>query len=107
MFKLFVALQLYGAFLNEDLLAGTVIFKHQNCWHLQYMGISESGKKVFASDLLYHQIIEEAKAKGTTYLSFGVSQENEGKYTNQSLLEWKESWGAKSIAHEFYEISLR
>jgi hypothetical protein len=38
------------------------------------------------------------------YFDFGISNENEGKNINLGLLNWKQSFGASPIVHDFYEI---
>ena len=42
--------------------------------------------------------------KNKKFFDFGISNENEGKIINKGLLKWKESFGARAIVHDFYEV---
>ncbi len=45
--------------------------------------------------------------KNKRYFSFGISNENQGQQINQGLLKWKESFGARTIVHDFYKVSTK
>ena len=42
--------------------------------------------------------------KDKKYFDFGTSNEMQGRKINQGLLFWKESFGARSVVQNFYEI---
>lgn len=87
-------------------LAGSVVFKYGHVWHTQYLASSEEGRKCGALDLVISELIDEAKAGGVKYLSFGASTVSEGRHLNEGLLWQKESFGARAIVHDFYEGDL-
>ena len=41
------------------------------------------------------------------YFDFGISNENNGENINEGLSYWKESFGARTIIHNFYEIETK
>ena len=38
------------------------------------------------------------------FFDFGISNEAQGRKLNQGLSYWKESFGASTIVHDFYEV---
>ena len=40
------------------------------------------------------------------YFDFGISTENSGRYLNVGLIDNKESYGARAIAYDWYELDL-
>ena len=86
---------------GDELLAGTLVFNYGHIWHTQYLASSDAGRALGALDLVIYSLIDEAKSNGVNYLSFGVSTEEAGRVLNQGLLWQKESYGARSITHDF------
>lgn len=91
---------------EQKIIAGAVLFKFQNVVHTQYLSVSEIGKELGALDLLIEQVIQESVSLGYKYFNFGISTENNGKNLNSGLIEQKESFGARAITLDFYEINL-
>ena len=94
------------AIIDEELLAGAVIFHYGRVWHTQYLASSPAGRELGALDLVIATVIDEAQAMGATYLSFGTSTEKAGTTLNEGLLFQKESFGARSIVHDFMSGAL-
>ncbi|WP_411960593.1 GNAT family N-acetyltransferase [Pseudomonas mandelii] len=88
------------------LLAATLLFKFGTVVHTQYLATNSEGKEVGALDYLIETCIQESVDGGFKYFSFGVSTEDGGKYINSGLLAQKESFGARGMAIDFYEIKL-
>ena len=86
------------------LLAATLLFKFDGVTHTQYMATNDQGKEVGALDYLIESCIEESKVLGDEYFSFGVSTEEQGLYLNSGLISQKESFGARGMVVDFYEI---
>lgn len=91
---------------NGILLAAALLFKFPNTVHTQYLATSEEGKAVGALDLLIETCILDAKHSGYPYFSFGISTEEQGKVLNKGLVAQKESFGARGLVLDFYEINL-
>ena len=92
---------------NNEFLAGVLLFKFDNVVHTQYIATSEHGKEVGALDFLIETCIEDSYNEQYIYFSFGISTEAEGKVLNNGLLAQKESFGARGIVLDFYEINLK
>ena len=97
--KLFVAKK------DNRMLAGTVIFENEIIAHTQYLANSDEGRKFGALDFVIDKLINEVY-KDKKYFDFGISNENDGKYLNKGLIEWKEGFGARAVAHDFYELRI-
>ena len=95
-------LLLRAAWEGDELLAGTLIFNYDHIWHTQYLASSPKGRECGALDLLIENVIEEARGKGATHLSFGSSTVVAGKSLNDGLLWQKESYGARAISHDHF-----
>ena len=91
---------------GDQLMAGTLIFNYGHVWHTQYLASSESGRALGALDLVISTVVSEARDKGVTHLSFGTSTESAGTVLNEGLLWQKESYGARSIVHDFMQGAL-
>jgi hypothetical protein len=91
---------------EANIIAATVLFKFKNVVHTQYIAVSDTGKELGALDLLLETAIQEAQNNGFEYFSFGISTENNGKYLNKGLISQKESFGARGVVLDCYELSL-
>ena len=54
---------------------------------------------------MFKELIE-ADFLSQKYFDFGIANEQEGKALNMGLTEWKESFGATTSCHFFYELTL-
>ncbi|MBZ7945628.1 GNAT family N-acetyltransferase [Campylobacter sp. RM10532] len=97
--KLFVAKK------DETIVAGTLLFVYENLVHTQYLANSDYGREYGALDLLLNFLIEKY-SKDKKYFDFGISNENNGLYLNKGLIFQKESFGARTMVHNFWEIKL-
>lgn len=91
---------------NGTLLAGTLLFNFENVVHTQYLATSTEGKEVGALDYLIESCIQNSVDKKYKYFSFGISTERQGRHINAGLMAQKESFGARGMAIDFYEIKL-
>lgn len=87
-----------------ELLAGTVLYDFGRVVHTQYLAASEEGRRANALSLLLADLIERYGERH--YFSFGISTEQEGHLLNGGLVAQKEYFGARGIAHDFYEWEL-
>jgi len=97
----------YSVFHEKKIVAGATIFETATVAHVQYISANKDDRQQFGSlDFLFNYLINE-KYSHKKYFDFGISTENQGQQINEGLLSWKESFGARSIVHEFYEISTK
>jgi hypothetical protein len=96
-------IKLFCCYRNDEMVAGTVIFETELVAHSQYISGNELKNELGSIDFLHDYLIKEVY-KGKHYFDFGTSHEENGKKINSGLLYWKESFGAKTVCHDFYEI---
>ncbi len=98
-------IKLYEARLDEELLAGVVIYDYGKVVHTQYMGNAEKGRSLGALDFINATLIN-SDFKDRAYYSFGTSTEQEGRVLNEGLVQLKEMLGGRAIANDFYKITV-
>lgn len=92
--------------LNNEVVAGVVLFITASAYHAQYIASTDTGYKVSALDMVFDQIIQTAIQEKKRWFDFGISNENEGKCLNDGLYRFKSEFGGGGVAHEFYELNL-
>ena len=92
----------FNVFKNDQIVAGTTIFETATVAHAQYISANEMGRQTGGLDFLFNNLLQHYSNK--KYFDFGISNEAQGMKVNQGLLNWKESFGGRTIAHDFYEI---
>lgn len=90
---------------NDEIVAGTTLFITPTTIHAQYISGSDIGKKGGFLDALFAELIENYKSD-IRYFDFGIANEQEGRFLNVGLTDWKESFGSNTVAHIFYELQL-
>jgi acetyltransferase-like isoleucine patch superfamily enzyme len=93
----------FSAYCGDEIVAGTTIYETPTVVHAQYGGVTEKGRQIGAEACLFSTLIEQYKGK--RFFDFGISNEKEGRVLNHGLLDWKEGFGARCYAHDFYEIA--
>lgn len=93
--------------IENELLAGAIIFDFDQVVHTQYLASSEKGRDVSALDFLIDGCIQDAAAAKKRWFDFGISNEKSGSVLNNGLYSYKNSFGAGGYVHEFYQIDLR
>jgi hypothetical protein len=97
----------FNVYFENKIVGGVTVFVTKNVIHPQYI----SGNKAFNTlygglDYLYNHLITNV-FKDEKYFDFGISNENSGRNLNESLHYWKESFGARTIVQNFYEIETK
>ena len=93
----------FNVYENGIIVAGTTIFESSNVAHCQYISGKEDKNELGGIDLLFSRLISET-FKNKRFFDFGISNENQGRKLNEGLSYWKESFGASTIVHDFYEV---
>jgi len=93
----------FNVYHNDKIVAGTTVFESENVAHCQYISKYENEENLGSLDFLYHFLITDAFAT-KRFFDFGISNESQGKKLNDGLSYWKESFGASTIIHDFYEV---
>lgn len=100
--KLPKAIRFYGAYNDNELKAGVLMFLTKQVAHFQYSSGSEDRSDDGALDFLFDFIIK--KYSDREYVSFGSSSQNRGLQINAGLAYWKESFGARMHTQDHYKI---
>lgn len=93
----------FNVYFNNEIVAGTTIFESENVAHCQYISKFEKQENLGSLDFLYNHLIKNIFAQ-KRFFDFGISNENQGKILNNGLSYWKESFGANTVVHDFYEV---
>ena len=99
-------IKLWGATINDRLVAGTVIFDTEMVAHAQYIAANDEGRQTKALAALFSTVIAQAQADGRRYFDFGVSTERGGAYLNEGLMAQKCRLGARAVIYPVYELKL-
>ena len=94
----------YEARLQGRLVAGVTLFQDGPRAVAQYTATTAEGRAVRALSLLMYQLITQ-ELRGLRWLGLGTS--NAGGRLNESLLRWKEGWGARVQPYRHYELDTR
>lgn len=90
---------------DGEVLGGAVIYLDRGVIHLQYAACTPKGKSMYATDVLYRDLIFN-RLRGNRYFDFGISNENQGLYLNDGMVHHKEEFGGRSIVYDIYELPL-
>lgn len=93
----------FNVYENGIIVAGTTIFETSTVAHSQYISGKEDKNELGGIDYLFYLLISET-FKNKRFFDFGISNENQGRNLNNGLSYWKESFGASTIVHDFYEV---
>lgn len=99
------SISLFTAILDDEIVAGTIVYESSQVAHAQYIAMNARGRDVSAMDLVLHELIVDVYA-GKTWFDFGISTENGGRDLNSGLAANKESYGARTTVYDFYELTV-
>jgi hypothetical protein len=98
-------IRLFGAYHFEEMVGGVIVYSTDTVAHLQYMAATQAGRDVCALDAVI-STLQNDYYSDKRYFDFGISTERNGQYLNEDLAAYKESWGARSISYDTYEIQI-
>ena len=90
--------------LNEEMIAGTLLFEYDNVVHTQYLAANDEARRIGALDLVISEVIERYRSS-KAWLDFGISTENDGMILNEGLISQKEGFGGRTIIYKTWEIN--
>jgi hypothetical protein len=98
-------IRLWAVYKAGDMIGGSVIYLSSQVVHMQYIATNDKGKECHALDLIVHELIQTYRGR-KRYLSFGISPGDDEAGLNTGLVQNKESYGARSLLHDIYEVDL-
>ncbi|WP_172826920.1 GNAT family N-acetyltransferase [Flammeovirga sp. SJP92] len=96
-------IKLIGGFKDGKMLAGAIVFLTPYVCKFQYSVNSLEGREFKVLDAVFLSIINENKR---SYIDFGHSSENDGKYLNEGLSKFKFYFNGEASVCDFYEKDL-
>lgn len=96
---------LYGAFYNDELIAGTVIYVYDEVVHTQYMAANDEARNLGALDLAISTVMEKYKNE-KKWMDFGISTEHGRIYLNEGLVAQKEGFGGRTNTYCIWKLPL-
>jgi hypothetical protein len=99
------SIKLHTARVDGRLVAGVVVYETPMVAHAQYIAASEDGRETHAVDLIVDTLIESYEGH-KPWWDFGTSMEDGGRSLNRGLLRNKESYGARTVVYDHYELDL-
>ena len=97
-------IHLFAAYAGEALLAGALVYETPQVAHTQYLANSPAGGQVGALDLVIEYLLRE-RYRDKLYFDFGISTEDRGQQLNEGLVQQKQEFGGRAVAHDFYELT--
>jgi hypothetical protein len=93
----------FNVYHNDIIVAGTTVFITDTVAHPQYISGQKDKNELGSLDYLYDHLITNVFAN-KKYFDFGISNEEDGRKLNEGLVFWKETFGARTIVQDFYEV---
>ena len=98
-----VNIRQFNVYQNDKIIAGTSVFESKNVAHCQYISKNENQDNLGSLDFLFEFLIKKVFSE-KQFFDFGISNEEQGQKLNEGLSYWKESFGASTVVHDFYEV---
>ena len=99
-------IRLFGAFRDERMIGGVIVYAERRVAHTQYIGGTPEAREYRALDAVLDHLLSEVY-NDVAYFDFGISTEQAGRFLNTGLIQNKETWGARGIVYDCYELDLR
>jgi hypothetical protein len=99
-------IKLFAAHRDGRMLGGVVVYESPGVAHAQYIGATEEGRGMGATDLIVNLLLGDIYAGGIKYFDFGISTERDGQHLNEGLAENKQGFGGRAVVYDFYELEL-
>lgn len=98
-------IRLFACFRGSRMVAGSLIYETETVARTQYIAASDEGKDLSALDLLFDVLFQEVY-RDKRYLDLGTSEGLQGMGLNEGVLEFKEGFGARTLAQDTYELPI-
>jgi GNAT acetyltransferase-like protein len=98
-------IKLFTARRDGELLGGTIVYETEVVAHAQYIAGSPAGYELHALDAVVDFLLGGPYAE-KRWFDFGISTTEEGRNLNTGLIRNKESYGARSVVYDSYELAL-
>lgn len=90
---------------DTGVIGGAVIYAGNGVLHLQYAACTPAGKDVYATDVIYHDLVFN-RFPEARFFDFGTSNEDGGRYLNTGMVAHKEEFGGRSVIYDTYIVEM-
>lgn len=97
-------IKLFASLKDDVMLAGVLIYESKNVAKVQYVATSQLGRSLGAGDIVFDFLINQ-HYKEKRYFDFGTSMSPQGLSLNVGLIEYKESFGARTVVYDSYKFA--
>jgi hypothetical protein len=97
-------IRLFGAFADEEMVAGVLVYVSQRAARAQYIASNERGRAVSALDLLIDHLVYHV-FQDKPYFDLGTSIEPADGSLNEGLIAHKEEFGGHSMMSDTYQVT--
>lgn len=98
-------IKLFGGYRDGVLLGGVIMYDSPRVAHVQYIAASDAGRELGVIDAILDMLLSGSYAV-VPYFDFGISTEEGGSRLNTGLIAYKESFGARAVAYDTYQVDL-
>ncbi|MGV3460875.1 MAG: GNAT family N-acetyltransferase [Flavobacterium sp.] len=95
----------FNVYHDGKIVAGTTMFVTDTVAHPQHISGNADKNKLGSLDFLYDHLLKTFSGK--KYFDFGPSNQKNGTQVDGNLAFWKESFGARVICQDFYEVETK
>ncbi|KOS08434.1 hypothetical protein AM493_19695 [Flavobacterium akiainvivens] len=95
----------FNVFDGDTIVGGATLFDMGHVIRPQYISGNADKNRLGSLDFLYNYLINE-RFTNYRYFDFGPSNEQQGLKLNATLSHWKETYGARAVAQDFYEVQV-
>ncbi|WP_228852276.1 GNAT family N-acetyltransferase [Aegicerativicinus sediminis] len=96
----------FNVYQQDNIVAGATVFETKYVAHMQYISGNEFKNELGSIDFLHHHLINEV-FNHKDFFDFGHSSIDSGSSINESLLYWKEGFGARMVQHSTYMVETK
>lgn len=93
----------FNVYRLNEIVGGATVFVTPQAVHVQYISSKNGESDMGNLDFLFHHLLTNI-FPSKKFFDFGCSNEFSGKKLNTGLTYWKESFGAGTVVHDFYEL---
>jgi hypothetical protein len=98
-------IKLFAAYKEQLMTGGIIVYETRGVAHIQYVASNSLGKRIGAVESILDYLINSYYCD-KQYFDFGISTEMGGAYLNCGLAEYKEGFGARTIAYDTYQVDV-
>lgn len=103
---LFPQIKLFCATKDGKMLGGVLCYFTGNVIRVQYISANQEGKDTGAIDAIFNYLLNKECYQNIPYFDFGTSNEDEGRFLNETLIYQKEGFGGRGICYDTWEMEI-